>query len=101
MAAYCLFDVLEITDPAGMERYRQQVGPVVEQFGGRYVVIGGECHVAEGAWTPTFPVLIRFLDMASARAWHESREYRALLEMRTASARTNAVFLQSWPGLDP
>ena len=32
----------------------------VEKYGGRYLMVGGQCDVVEGSWRPVFPVLIRF-----------------------------------------
>ena len=63
MAAYFLVDVLAIKDAAKMDEYRAQVAPVVEKFGGRYVVIGGPFQVVEGSYQPTFPVMIEFPSM--------------------------------------
>jgi len=41
MPAYFFVDIREIKDEAKMERYRAEVSPVVEKFGGRYLVVGG------------------------------------------------------------
>jgi uncharacterized protein (DUF1330 family) len=60
MAAYCFFDVREVIDPTKLERYRSGVLATVEQYGGRYVVLGGKCDGIEGTWRPVYPVLIRF-----------------------------------------
>ena len=53
MTAYCIFDVKEVHDHESMGRYQQEVVPVVESFGGRYVVVGGPWEVVEGAWRPS------------------------------------------------
>lgn len=60
MSAYCLFDNLEITDPAKLEEYKVHVFAVVQQYGGRYVVLGGKVQLVEGTWKPTYPVMIEF-----------------------------------------
>ena len=60
MAAFCLFDNLEVLDGAKLEDYKRQVRPVVEKYGGRYVVLGGKVDLMEGQWQPTFPVMIEF-----------------------------------------
>lgn len=93
MAAYCLFDNLEIVDPEKMEEYRNRVRPVVEQYGGRYVVIGGPFERKEGAWQPEFPVMIEFPDLDQARRWYDSPEYRDLKALRLSAVRSNAVFM--------
>lgn len=59
-AAYCIFDVLPGTDPQKMEAYRSRVFATVEQYGGRYVVLGGKFDVVEGDWRPVFLVIIEF-----------------------------------------
>ncbi len=94
MAAYFLFDNLTVADPAALEQYKRLVGPVVEQFGGRYVAIGGPTELLEGAWTPTHPVLIEFPTAAQARAWYHSDVYRALKALRLSAVRSNAVLIE-------
>jgi uncharacterized protein (DUF1330 family) len=47
MAAYFIVN-LDIHDAERFETYRQQVAPLVEQHGGRYLVRGGELHPVEG-----------------------------------------------------
>jgi uncharacterized protein (DUF1330 family) len=94
MAAYFFLDILEVSDAAKMEEYKKGVGAVVEKFGGRYLVVGGQADVAEGAWRPTFPVLIQFASREQARRWYDSEEYRELKALRLAASKGNAVFLQ-------
>jgi len=93
MPAYFLVDLLEVRDAAKLEEYKQQVGAVVEKFGGRYLIVGGAPEVVEGAWRPTFPVLIEFPSREQARRWYGSEEYRPLKALRLAASRANAVFL--------
>ena len=93
MAAYFLVDVREIKDPAGMEEYRAKVGPIVEKFGGRYVVIGGPFQVAEGSYQPIFPVMIEFPSMTEAKNWYDSSEYRDLKDLRLKATVSNAFFM--------
>ena len=94
MSAYCLFDNIQVDDPAALEEYATRTLPVVEAHGGRYVVVGGPFEVKEGSWSPTFPVLIEFPDIAAARDWYESPEYAPLKALREASGRYSAVFIE-------
>lgn len=55
--AYCLFDNVQITDPAKLEAYKVNVFKIVEKFGGRYVVAGGRLKKIEGSWSPHFLVM--------------------------------------------
>lgn len=94
MPAYCLFENLDITDPAAFEHYKANVGRVVERFGGRYLSVAGKTDVVEGGWRPKFLVLIEFPSLAQAHAWYDSVEYRELKAQRLASSAFNAVFME-------
>jgi uncharacterized protein (DUF1330 family) len=93
MAAYFFVDVLEITDQPKLEKYREGVFATVELYGGRYVILGGNCEVVEGDWRPTFPVMIEFSSLEQAKRWYASSEYEPLLKLRLESTRGNALFL--------
>ena len=93
MAGYVIADV-EVTDPEKFEVYRGQVGATIEQYGGRYIVRGGETETAEGAWNPRRLVVIEFETLARAREWYYSPEYAAPMKLRHESANTNVVFAE-------
>lgn len=93
MPAYYLVDIREVKDAAKMEDYRSRIRPVVEKFGGVYVVRGGPFEVLEGSYQPVFPVMIQFPSLNHARDWYNSEEYRELKQLRLASTVSNAVFL--------
>jgi uncharacterized protein (DUF1330 family) len=93
MAAYCFFDVQEVTDEAKMDKYRAAVFEVVEKYGGRYLILGGKTDVMEGEYRPVFPVLLEFPSLEQAHRWYNSPEYRPLLELRLAATRGTGVFI--------
>ena len=93
MSAYYLVDIREIKDAAKMEEYRARIKPVVEKFGGRYVVRGGPVEVVEGSWQPVFPVMIQFPTLDDAHRWYNADEYRELKQLRLAATVSNAVFM--------
>lgn len=93
MAAYALFDNLDVLDPEGLQEYKDRVQEVVALFGGRYVVLGGEVERVEGDWQPVFPVMIEFADLETARRWYHSEEYAELRTLRLASVRCNGVLV--------
>ena len=94
MSAYCLFDNLEVTDPTKLEEYKNRALPVVERYGGRYVVLGGKFDTVEGEWRPTFPVMIEFPSLEQAYRWYDSDEYQELKALRLSAVRSNAVFIE-------
>lgn len=97
MAAYVLFDNLEVTDPVALERYKDAVGDVVARFGGRYLVLGGPCERIEGDFCPTFPVMLEFPDSERARQWYQSADYRELKALRHSASRSTGVIIDGLP----
>jgi uncharacterized protein (DUF1330 family) len=94
MRAYCIFDVREIVDGEKLEAYSREVLASVQAHGGRYLSVGGKCHVAEGSWSPEFLVLIEFPGYEQARNWYESDEYAALKRLRQQGSRGDAVIIE-------
>ncbi len=94
MSTYCFFDVREITDQAKVEQYLAGVFATVEQYGGRYLVLGGKSDLVEGDWQPVYPVIVEFADGEHAQRWYSSPEYEPLKALRVAGTRSSAVFLE-------
>jgi uncharacterized protein (DUF1330 family) len=85
MAGYAVFDLLQVTDSAKMDEYRQKVRATIEKHGGRVVVAGGKFEVVEGSAKPTFPVILEFPSLEAAERWYDSEEYRPLKALRLAA----------------
>lgn len=92
MAAYLLVNI-EVTDPVGFEEYRKVVGATIAAHGGRYIARGGITQVLEGDWTPKRVVMLEFPDIARLRAWYDSPEYRALIELRQRTSNSDLVIV--------
>jgi uncharacterized protein (DUF1330 family) len=90
MAAYIIAH-LDVTDPEGFQAYRAAVSPVVETFGGRYLVRGGGIEVLEGDWTVPRLVVIAFDSAAQAKAFYHSDAYQEVLPLRTKASRGTLV----------
>lgn len=93
MAAYVIVDI-EVTDPVGYERYKQLAAPAVAAYGGKYLARGGRTETLEGDWAPTRLVVLEFEDVARAKQWLESPEYREARHLRHQTAMTNMVVIE-------
>jgi uncharacterized protein (DUF1330 family) len=47
VAGYLIANI-DVTEPAKFEEYREKVMPLIEKFGGRYLVRGGDVRRLEG-----------------------------------------------------
>ena len=92
MAGYVIADV-DVTDPDMFAEYRKLVSATVEQFGGKYLVRGGELEVVEGDRTPHRTVVIEFESFERAREWYHSDEYAPALKMRLESANSSVIIV--------
>jgi uncharacterized protein (DUF1330 family) len=95
MAAYYLFDNVEVSDPEALGRYFPQASKLVAEHGGRYLAVDAVPEVVEGDPGLTSVVLMEFPDADSARAWYESDAYRPVRAIRHRAARNNAVLINA------
>jgi uncharacterized protein (DUF1330 family) len=85
---------VDVTDAAGYAEYKDMVPPSLVAYGGKFTVRGGACETLEGAWTPKRMVVLEFPDMARAKQWWASDEYRAAKELRQRTARTEMIVVE-------
>ena len=77
MSVYMIIDV-EVTDSDTYAEYVERVHSVVEKFGGRYLVRGGDVRVLAGDWHPERVVLLEFPSAEHLQRWLTSPEYAPL-----------------------
>lgn len=93
MVAYLIIDT-KISDVDAYEVYKTQAKSIIEKFGGKYHVRGGEFEVIEGdLWEPTRMVVIEFADMDTARSFVNSPEYQPVMAIRHANAKCTVVLV--------
>ena len=85
MAAYLVAQV-RVADPPAYARYRAGVLPVIEKFGGRFIVRGGEVEALEGRHDGRRLVVIEFPSKERLRAFYESPDYAPLKALRRDAA---------------
>jgi uncharacterized protein (DUF1330 family) len=91
MPAYFVFNE-QVTDQARFDEYRKQAGPLIERYGGRFLIRGGAVTAAEGNPGLQRFGVIEFDDMAALRCFYDSAEYAPLIRLRQ-SASTGWVAL--------
>ena len=79
---FLLVDV-DIHNIEEYKKYLEKVKPMVEKFGGKYLIKGGKIDAKEtDLWKPKRIVLVKFPNKTSALNWYNSEEYRALKNLR-------------------
>jgi uncharacterized protein (DUF1330 family) len=75
-----------VTDPAKMEEYRAQVGPILAKYGARFVTKAGSHNVlVSGGRSPGRVAIVEFPDMSTLEAWYASAEYQPLIALRRSA----------------
>lgn len=74
--------------------YIRQVKPIVERYGGRYLVRTENLRSLSGERTPDRVIVIRFESRERLEACFSSEAYRAVMWKRTSSVDSRAVIAE-------
>lgn len=95
MPAYVLIEI-EIEDKNTYFQYIGKARPIVESYGGRYLIRGGEVTKLFGDWNPERVILIQFPSHEDIKRCFGSREYLKIAKLREVSANTRAIILKGY-----
>ena len=95
MPVYLIIDI-GVMDQGLYEEYVAQVSAVVEQYGGRYLVRGGEVVALAGGWRPERIVVLEFESIDQAQDYLTSPENLALASLQEKSITTRAIIVQGY-----
>lgn len=93
MPAYLIADV-NVENADIYAEYRRQVLPLIERYGGRFIVRGGPHETLEGDWRPARLVVIEFPSMAVLKEWYRSPEYTKLVALRQGASRGSLLAVE-------
>ena len=77
MSGFAILNI-DIKKPEQYKEYIEKVKPIVEMYGGEYVVKAGETTLVEGTWTYPRTVVIKFPSYEKALEWYNSDEYKQI-----------------------
>ena len=97
MPAYLIARV-EISDPEQYSKYVAATPGVIEKYGGRFVVRGGDITTLEGPHSDARWVIIEFPSVDAAKKFYESPDYTAARALRAAAADAQFIVVN---GYDP
>jgi uncharacterized protein (DUF1330 family) len=95
MSAYVIVNV-DTKHPQEYERYKEMAQKTVAQYGGRYIVRGGQMSVMEGSWKPTRIVILEFPSYEKAHEWWNSAEYAPAKELRRQLSTSDLLIVDGY-----
>ena len=93
MSVYVVVDI-EVKDQEAYEEYRRLAPPLIEKYGGRYLVRGGEITSLEGDWDLHRVVILEFPSVERATALFASDEYAPVAEIRHRAANSRTFMVE-------
>lgn len=87
---------ISVTDAEAYKPYVAAVSPMVEKFGGKYLIRGGDAVAVEGEAPAGRLVVLEFPSLDAARAFYDSDEYQAILPLRLKSAASRVFFIEGY-----
>ena len=86
---------VDIHDLEEYKKYMEKVKPMIESYGGEYLIRGGEIDALEtNLWEPTRMVLVKFPNKKIAMEWYNSNEYKPYKNIRLDNATSNILMVE-------
>ncbi len=93
MSVYIVVDI-DVKDQEAYEEYRKLAPAVIEKYGGRYLVRGGEITPGEGDWGLHRVVILEFPSSDRAKEFFTSDEYAPVAEIRHKAATSRSFMVE-------
>lgn len=88
--AYAIAYLREVDFNEEIIDYLKRIDVTLDEFGGRFIVHGGELTPREGEWDGSV-VIIEFPSRQAANDWYDSPGYQAILRLRTDNSQSIAT----------
>lgn len=95
MSAYIIAYV-DVTDAAKYEEYKKLSSRAIQEHGAEICVRGGKIEVLEGEWAPERVIVLKFKDMAAARAFYDSPVYVQGRQTRSEAAHMRMIIVDGF-----
>ena len=93
MSGYVISNI-DVKNPEAYKEYIDKVKPIVEKFGGEYLVRAGEYKVIDGEWKYPRTIIIKFSSYEKALEWYNSEEYQPVKPIRLANSVANGIIIE-------
>ena len=97
MSVYSISSIT-VKDWDTYREYMKHVPAIIEKYGGRYLVRGGDIISDDTSWQPQRVVILEFPDLAQMKAFRDSDEYKPVAELRHKAADTEGFVVTGFDG---
>ncbi|MCL0055914.1 DUF1330 domain-containing protein [Dehalococcoidia bacterium] len=97
MSVYSISSIT-VKDWDTYREYMNHVPAIIEKYGGRYLVRGGDIISDDTSWQPQRVVILEFPDLAQMKAFRDSDEYKPVAELRHKAADTEGFVVTGFDG---
>ncbi len=87
---------ITITNPDQYKDYVSKVTEVVKEFGGQYLVRGGQQTILEGTPKGNRNVVIEFKTFENAKKWYYSEKYKKIINLRTDNSQGTLLLVEGY-----
>ena len=87
---------MTVTNSEPYEGYKKLAKPIVEKYGGEYLVRGGKNENVEGNWVHQRTVVIKFPTYEMVKNWYNSEEYKPVKKIREKNTVGNAIIIEGY-----
>ena len=77
-----LIGQITITDLKKYQQYASETETIIKNFGGRYLIRGGDQIIAEGTPQGNSDVVVEFDTLEKAKEFYKSEEYAKIIDIR-------------------
>lgn len=97
MAIYSISNI-EVKDWAMYEEYMKKVPKIIEKYGGKYLVRGGQILSDDTKWQPKRIVILEFPTKEDMDNFRNSEDYKPVAALRHKAANTEGFVVLGYDG---
>ena len=95
MSAYIVVRV-NMSNPIAYGQYMRHTPRLINRFGGRFIVRGGELEMLEGEEETVRLAVIEFPSMDDAKRFYRSEEYQAVKHLREGAGEVQSYAIDGY-----
>lgn len=93
MSVYSISSI-EVKDWDAYKEYMKKVPSVIEKYGGKYIVRGGEILSDNTTWKPKRIVILEFPTAEDMNAFRNSEDYKPVAAIRLKASKSESFVVE-------